>query len=219
MSAIKLITIQNQTFQLLPEKALFWNEEKMLILSDLHLGKSGHFRKSGIPAPAQINSKTLGRLTILLEQYTPETVLILGDLFHSDANREWFEFEDWLLRNRAFEFILVTGNHDSLHPSFYHSANLAVYAELSIGPFLFVHDTNKINHTGHNITLVGGHIHPAVKLKGKGRQSLRFPAFIISENRILLPAFGEFTGLFTITPNETEQAYAVVDVNIIPINS
>lgn len=219
MSNSETITIRNEKWLLLSEKAVFWKSKEILILCDLHLGKSGHFRKSGIPAPGRINSKNLERLSYLIDQFVPKNVLILGDLFHSSANREWFEFEEWLQKNSDTEFTLVTGNHDILHNTFYEAVNFELHTELKIGPFLFVHDIGKATELPADTTVVGGHIHPAVTLKGKGRQSLRFPAFIISDQRILLPAFGEFTGLHAIALNETDKAYALVEEQIISINS
>jgi len=218
MDRSKTVIVKDETWRLLPEKAVFWESEEMLILCDLHLGKAGHFRKSGIPAPGRINAKNLERLTYLIDHFVPKTVLILGDLFHSSANREWFEFEEWLHRYNETDFILVTGNHDQLHHSFYEAANFRLHTELKKVPFLFVHNTESVKQDYQDFVLVGGHIHPAVKLTGKGRQSVRFPAFIISDEKILLPAFGEFTGTQTIQLKETEKAYAVVEEDIIPIN-
>ncbi len=218
MNRIETITIKGESWQLLPERAVFWKSKEMLILCDLHLGKAGHFRKSGIPAPGRINTKNLDRLTYLIDQLIPKTVLILGDLFHSSANREWFEFEEWLQKYNETDFILVTGNHDQLHHSFYETANFKLCDSLKSGPFLFIHDADAAKNQNGVLVPVGGHIHPAVKLKGKGRQTLRFPAYIISDKRILIPAFGEFTGLHTVQLNETDKAYAVVNEDVIPIN-
>lgn len=83
--------------------------------------------------------------------------------------------------------------------------------------FLFVHDPNDSFESVPNRTVVAGHIHPGISIKGKGRQSLRFPCFLFSDERILLPAFGEFTGLFTIKPEEAEQVYAIVDGSIVEL--
>ena len=217
MSRTETVILKGVAWQLLPEKAVFWKSKEMLILGDLHLGKAGHFRKSGIPAPGRINTKNLERLTHLIDHFVPKTVLILGDLFHSSANREWFEFEEWLHRYNDTDFILITGNHDQLHHSFYEAANFKLHSELKISPFLFVHDVDSAQKKERDLIVVGGHIHPAVKLTGKGRQSLRFPAFIISDERVVLPAFGEFTGLHTVQLTETEKAYAVVEEDVIPI--
>ncbi|NBC65576.1 MAG: ligase-associated DNA damage response endonuclease PdeM [Bacteroidetes bacterium] len=217
MSSSLTKTIQNQSWKLLPEKAIYWEGRETLIITDLHIGKSGHFRKSGIAAPSTINAKNLDRLGMLIRKYQPSTLLILGDLFHSKANREWLEFEEWLENFEDLNIQLVTGNHDLLHQSFYKLANITVFETLKMDDFLFVHDPNDSFESDSNRTVVAGHIHPGISIKGKGRQSLRFPCFLFSKEKILLPAFGEFTGLFTIKPEEGEQVYAVVDGSIVEL--
>lgn len=217
MSSTFTKAVQNQSWKLLPEKAIYWEERKTLIITDLHIGKSGHFRKAGIAAPSTINAKNLERLGKLIQKHKPSTLFILGDLFHSKANREWLEFEEWLENFEGFDILLVTGNHDLLHQSFYQSANITVHETLEFDDFLFIHDPDNSVKSGPNTTIVAGHIHPGIFLKGKGRQSLRFPCFLFSDERILLPAFGEFTGLFTIKPEEGEYVYAVVEGSIVEL--
>lgn len=218
MTKEKTISIFDQTWILHPEKAVFWKDTDTLILTDLHLGKSGHFRKSGIAAPGKINSKNLERLTKLLTQFMPSRLYILGDLFHSSANRDWFEFEEWLNTHTGPEITLLTGNHDLLHASFYQTAGIQTAGELKEGPFHFIHDSGHLKNGRDDSVPVSGHIHPGIILKGKARQSLRFPCFLISEKKILLPAFGEFTGLHRVKPDETDRVYAVVDHSVIEMN-
>jgi uncharacterized protein len=217
MKKSKIIEIRGNTWQLHPEKAVFWEDEGTLILTDLHLGKSGHFRKSGIATPGRINARNLDRLSALIQEFNPVRVLILGDLFHSTANREWLEFEEWIDNYDNLSWELVTGNHDTLHQSFYDTADIKVSDSLQEGPFLFVHDP-KGAQAGNLIT-VSGHVHPGIKIMGSGRQSLRLPCFCFTDNGILLPAFGEFTGLHTIKDrfNETDLVFALVDEEIIEI--
>ena len=208
------LKIESSSIVLLPEKAILWPEKKTLILSDIHLGKSGHFRKSGIAAPAKINSKNLHRLSILIEDYNPDTICVLGDLFHSGVNYDWFEFEKWRSEFHNLHFKLVLGNHDTLHKSFYDSATIKVSDYLITEPFIFTHQADEENNRHPSLTRISGHVHPAIRLKGKGKQTLRIPCFKVSKNEILLPAFGEFTGLHTIKPNETDRVFGVVDNSI-----
>ena len=49
----------DQTLWLSAERAVFWEEEQSLILADLHFGKTGHFRKSGIGVPQTIYREDL----------------------------------------------------------------------------------------------------------------------------------------------------------------
>ena len=104
--------LRDQTLVLLPEKAIFWKEKKKLIISDLHLGKAGHFRKAGIPIPQGIHRGDLERLETITRKYSPEEIIFLGDLFHSKWNREWQEFSVWRENNKVIKLQLVKGNHD-----------------------------------------------------------------------------------------------------------
>src|SRR6056297_1790635 len=211
------ITIRNQQLALLPQKALFWIEKKYLILSDLHLGKTGHFRKSGIAAPGKANLKNIERLSSLVNDIQPKKILFLGDLFHSSANREWFQFEEWRKTFPELSILLVTGNHDQLHSSFYQSADIEVIDRLELENFLFVHDASDLQKSS-DTTIISGHIHPGVKLKGKGKQKLRLPCYSISDHQIVLPAFGEFTGLHIIQPDENRKIFLIVENSVIDLN-
>jgi len=211
------ITIRNQQLALLPQKALFWIEKKYLILSDLHLGKTGHFRKSGIAAPGKANLKNIERLSSLVNDIQPKKILFLGDLFHSSANREWFQFEEWRKTFPELSILLITGNHDQLHSSFYQSADIEVIDRLELENFLFVHDASDLQKSS-DTTIISGHIHPGVKLKGKGKQKLRLPCYSISDHQIVLPAFGEFTGLHIIQPDENRKIFLIVENSVIDLN-
>ena len=98
---------------------MYWQEERALILSDLHIGKGGHFRKAGIPVPGQLQTDDLERLGSLVEAFSPEKLIVVGDMFHSRANGELEVFAKWRSKFPALGVILVRGNHDILHRDFY----------------------------------------------------------------------------------------------------
>lgn len=210
------INMSGQQLELLPQKAVFWKDAQTLIVSDLHLGKAGHFRKSGIPAPSVINQKNIERLDDLMQRYTPRRLLILGDLFHSDANREWLEFEQFTDKWSSIEMLLIRGNHDSLHPSFYDAAGITGVDAMEESGFLFLHDANDTVASDEAI-IFSGHVHPGIKLRGKGRQTLRLPCFLMSGKQMILPAFGEFTGLHVVKPKPDEHIYVVAEGRVLPL--
>ncbi|HSN61423.1 MAG TPA: hypothetical protein VLR49_10840, partial [Ferruginibacter sp.] len=80
--------ILNNHFLLSANRTIFWEEQKALILSDLHIGKSGHFRKNGIGIPQNMLSEDMQRLFAEIQFYNPSKVIIVGDLFHSHSNKE-----------------------------------------------------------------------------------------------------------------------------------
>ena len=209
------VDINGQSWYLLPEKAIYWKEKSTLILSDIHLGKSGHFRKSGIPAPSGINDENQARMTTLINQHKPDRLLILGDLFHSSVNREWFQFEEWRNRFPELHIHLVKGNHDSLHSSFYDRAEIMVSDVHQEEGFCFKHHPTA--QKSEKEMIVAGHLHPGIKLSGKGRQSLRLPCFVFRNSTIILPAFGTFTGLHLIEKENELDIYAVVEDRVLKI--
>mgnify|MGYP001954784029 CR=1 FL=1 len=192
---------------------MIWKEQKMLILADLHLGKITHFRKQGIPLPKEVEKDNFDRFSYLILNHNVDSILILGDLFHSEYNSEWEAFLTFLSRFPNKKFILVKGNHDILGASNYITDNLEVHKECYInGPFHFTHHPED-----HNLYNVCGHIHPAVKLKGKGLQRLRLPCFFFGLNQAIIPAFGSFTGTYTLEPQKEDQVYVVASERVIKV--
>jgi DNA ligase-associated metallophosphoesterase len=201
--------ILNQTFWLSPQRAIFWEEERALIVSDLHFGKTGHFRKSGIAVPQAVYKDDLQRFFDLIQFHKAEKVIIVGDLFHSTANKELEWFERW--RNDIdCHFILVKGNHDILKNDFYLRNNIEVHQKtFALNDFVFTHDQADVeNHEGKYVFT--GHIHPGVQMWGLGKQSLRFPCFFFCERFAVLPAFSHFTGLAMVEPCKSDNVFAII---------
>ena len=207
--------INGHHFWLSAEKVLFWEEEKALVLSDLHLGKSGHFRKAGIPIPQGVMKEDMHRLIQLIQHFNPDQLIVVGDFFHSTNNLELDLFKRW--RNNISEVAikLIRGNHDILQDQWYIDAGVEVIEnELCLHDFCFTHDNNNIHPEQYTFT---GHLHPGVVLNGLGKQSLRFPCFYFTPHYCILPAFGKFTGLAAIQPSRTDVVYAIVEKSLIKL--
>ena len=116
-------------FILTANKSIFWENEQALILSDLHIGKSGHFRKSGIAIPQSILLEDMQRLLDQVQYFKPARIIIVGDLFHSHANRELDLFMRWRDQFNQVPFELVMGNHDILDTNWYHDAGIGIFRE------------------------------------------------------------------------------------------
>src|SRR5215213_4953452 len=115
MQAPILHKLYGQNLWLTAQRAIFWEEEKALIVSDLHFGKTGHFRKSGIAVPQNVYKEDLQRLVSLLSYFTPQKFIVVGDFFHSTANAELDWFKKWRADFTGLHFMLVKGNHDILN--------------------------------------------------------------------------------------------------------
>lgn len=207
------VIIRGQQLLLLPEKVTYWQEQQALIISDLHMGKAGHFRKAGIPIPGKLHIEELFLLDALISELGAERLIFLGDLFHSHWNLEWPLFSDWLAHYESLRAHLVIGNHDILDTSVYQNSGLIVDDTLALGPFLFSHE--KIDSaSAYNIS---GHIHPAIKLRGRARQGISLPCFYFSQQYGYLPAFGRFTGASRVDIKKGDQIFAIAEHQVIAI--
>ncbi|NND78098.1 MAG: ligase-associated DNA damage response endonuclease PdeM [Flavobacteriales bacterium] len=201
--------IQGVEWEFFGKKYIWIKSTLTVILSDLHLGKTYHFRKNGFAVPKDLAAKNIRQLHEIIEKHHPRELLILGDLFHSDHNAEWEDFKALRYHYSNTDFVLVRGNHDTFPEEEYKKANMAVYDELDRGQVLFSHepiDTEQFN--------VYGHIHPAVRLRGFALKSLRLPCFYISKNEIILPAFGAFTGTHVLKANSRSKVFAIAEGKI-----
>lgn len=206
----------NQQLIFLPQKAIFWEEEKALIVSDLHIGKVGHFRKAGIAIPKLMEQEELAVLSDLIHQYHPTQLIFLGDLFHSDINNDWNWLQLWREMFPTLKMLLIQGNHDVLHRDYYEQANFELYDKLTIGPFLFVHDKSDYDKaTPAGAYILSGHIHPAVRLRGRARQSVLLSCFSFGRNAAILPAFGKFTGKCCLKENEGDTVFGILKDKVI----
>lgn len=199
--------IHNQTFWLLPEKALFLPEHKTLVVADVHVGKAAHFRKNGVAMPVDAVQNELAILSQLITQYVPDKLVFLGDLFHAAPNAEWQALQHWLAERPGTEVILVRGNHDT-HVGEDILAQITVVNQWQQGDLLFTHEP--LVGVPNSLYNICGHLHPGVRLVGKGKQQLRLPCFHFTKNHGILPAFGSLTGAVAL-PTKHAQVYAVVN--------
>jgi uncharacterized protein len=211
--------IRNNTFWLSPQRCIFWEEQQSLIVSDLHLGKTGHFRKQGIAVPQAVYKEDLQRLFSEIQYYKPTQLIIVGDMFHSKENRELDLFVRWRNDMPQVEVHLVKGNHDILKEEWYTNANITLsQQQLCIGEFIFTHDATATNCTGSNQPyLFSGHIHPGVSIHGVGRQSLTFPCYYFGEQYAVLPAFSKFTGVKVMRKGKGDKLFAIVNQSVIKV--
>jgi DNA ligase-associated metallophosphoesterase len=196
------ITLQGQELLLLPERALFHPKSRSLICSDVHIGKTTDLLRSGIQVPMETARANILKLESLVERYSPDSFYVLGDLFHARRNMEFDSFAEFLKRHDAINFTLVKGNHDFLPDLTYEALGLNVFKEVSLEGIRLAHEA----HEGVNSSITG-HIHPKVKLRGRGRQSASLPAFTQSGEHLILPAFGRMTGGHFIRPEDYDEIY------------
>lgn len=212
-----LYIIQNNHFWLSPQRCVFWEEEQALILSDLHFGKTGHFRKHGIAVPQTVFQEDMQRLVEQIAYFKPKQIIAVGDLFHSRANKEMDLFIKWRNDFSKIDFILVRGNHDILDMGWYEKTGIQVKeGKYNIGGFSFLHDPaeNEMDNSSENF-IFSGHLHPGVHISGLGKQGLSFPCFHFTNHQAILPAFSKFSGFVIMRRKKTHTVFAIVDDKII----
>lgn len=210
------VTILGNTLQLLPEKAIYIEQLKTLLVSDVHLGKSETFQSLGVPISNAVNQVTLNRLQTVCDRFELEYLFILGDLFHSkhalvdEVLVGWFDF----LQAVNASVQLIVGNHDRALVSQLEQLSISCILDaIQIDNLMLSHEpTPQQNHLN-----ICGHIHPCVRLKTKLDQ-LRLPCFYLedSQNVLILPSFGEFTGGYEVPLTSGTTAYVVVETAIVP---
>lgn len=167
----------------LPSGALFWPDQSLLIVSDLHLGKSERLaRRGGALLPPYETRATLTRLDADLEATQARHVICLGDSFDDLAASEEIDEADrlWLTRLMAGrDWTWIEGNHDAGPLSLGGTHR----ADMTVGPLTFRHIA-----TAETLE-ISGHYHPKARLPGRTA-----PCFLIDAARVILPAYGAYTG-------------------------
>jgi len=207
----QVININEEELYMLPEKALYSLKHKTLLAADMHLGKVGHFRQAGIALPCGLAEADLLTLDNILKEHKVEHIIILGDLFHSGVNFDMNLFSAWREKHSGIQIDLVKGNHDILSDEIYNYFNINIYDKYFLwNSILLTHEplSDSLQLNGCDYVLCG-HVHPAVRLIGKGKQSVKLPCFYFGEKQGILPAFGEFTGGFVVKPKPKEKVYVI----------
>jgi DNA ligase-associated metallophosphoesterase len=219
--------LKDQQLWLSSARSVYWEEEKALIVADLHFGKTGHFRKSGMAVPPAVYKEDLQRLLEQIQYFQPRQLIVVGDLFHSQFNKELDLFKKWRSSFPDLTIQLIKGNHDILEENWYEAAGILInHPGLDKNHFHFVHDindgSNGIEDKGSiqaksNPYYISGHIHPGIRISGLGKQSLCFPCFYFGRLFAVLPAFSRFTGVALIDPDRSEQVFAIVGDEVMQI--
>jgi DNA ligase-associated metallophosphoesterase len=171
--------------------ALFWEEQSLLVVSDLHLEKGSSFATRGVLLPPYDTVATLGKLAAVIARHDPRMVIALGDSFHdrtahdrlSAPNREAIAS----LQARR-DWIWILGNHDPALPS---DLGGVVASEVAIGEIAFRHQPTGARGE------IAGHLHPKARVATRGR-SMERRCFACDGERAVMPAFGAYAGGLSI---------------------
>ena len=170
-----------------PAGALYWPDEGLLVVSDLHLEKGSSFARRGVLLPPYDTAATLARLARLVTHYAPRVVVALGDNFHDGGGAARLSDGDraqLVALQRGRDWIWITGNHD---PEPADNIGGVFHETLRRGPLTFRHLP-----TGASGDICG-HLHPVARISHRGRAISR-ACFAADPTRLVMPAFGAFTG-------------------------
>ncbi len=212
-----LLTLEGEVLWLLAEKAIYWPARQCLLIADAHFGKASAYRSLGQPVPQGTTRENLQRLDRLLSALPCTQVIFLGDFLHgpgSHASGTLSALRAWRERNHELNLTLIRGNHDKRAGDPPADLRIEVVAEpLLMGPFALQHEPD--THPSHHV--LAGHVHPVYRLRGKGRQSLRLPCFQIGSRISLLPAFGAFTGGYSVEKSDDRRIFVIGDQDVWPV--
>jgi uncharacterized protein len=169
------------------EGALFWPEERLLALADLHLEKGSSFAARGVLLPPYDTTATLSRIGRLIDRYAPRVVIALGDSFHDGDGPARVGNGDRALLvelQRGRDWIWIAGNHD---PDSADGIGGGFGDSLVIGGLSFHHAPT--GAAGE----IAGHLHPVARVSGHGL-TVRRRCFAGDGERLVLPAFGAYAG-------------------------
>lgn len=203
-----------QTFEMLPDKALWWVERQTLIFSDVHLGKAHDFQAAGIPIPSSIHNEDLERMDAAVARLNPERVFVLGDFVHSHKTN----LDDLIAGFQIMKgphkakWTLALGNHDMRAKEKLEAWDFdEIVSDIEEEGILFAHDRKP----SAEFTIMG-HVHPVIRV-GSGRDRMRLPCFVVSRKVLTLPSFGSFTGGFEVQPSPTDKVFAVAEGQVVDL--
>ena len=182
---------EDTLLEMLPSRALFIPETKELLICDIHLGKAEYFQQNGIPLTNNSDKNNFARIKKIVKKYSPEKLIILGDLFHSKYSidktlQKKVEDLPELLKTNVE---LVLGNHDVGCDI----KNIKIFDIRKSKNIIFSHEP--VNLENNKTLNICGHYHPKIYLKSNG-DKLSFRCFAMDKNKstLFLPAFGDLTG-------------------------
>jgi uncharacterized protein len=187
--AVHEITVAGTTLVADPAGALYWPEEKLLAVADLHLEKGSAFAARGVLLPPYDTTATLARLAKLIDYYRPALVVALGDSFHDGggpARMAEASRASLTALQRGRDWLWLAGNHDPDPPQ---GVGGRVAAELAIGSLIFRHEPSPRGGDGE----IAGHLHPSARVAQRGRGVAR-RCFAADAKRMVMPAFGAYAG-------------------------
>lgn len=211
------LDLGNTPITLLPAHGVFLENSAVLVVSDIHLGKSATFRNRGIPVPEGDTEHDLNTLSQLIENHQPKRLVIAGDLVHAKDGMSPHVleiFRAWAA-SLSIPIILTEGNHDRMARLFDHILPIAIVPFIDIDGLRITHDPAELPK---NIPGIAGHLHPGIRIPESPRRSIRTPFFCLRKSQhLILPAFSRFTGIQLIRLEQGDRVFVPVKQQVLEI--
>jgi DNA ligase-associated metallophosphoesterase len=211
-----LAEVAGRRFALMPERALFDIESGDLYVADLHIGKSATFRSGAIPIPDGDTASDLARLGRVVDRTKASRVVVLGDFLHAPASHLDKTWMQWRSQRPDLSIVVVRGNHDLTagDPGTDWGVEL-LDAPVVSGSLVFQHHPEP-SDSGY---VLSGHLHPAIRLRGGGRDSILLPCFHVGPSVMVLPAFTCFSGGHRVTAGKKDRVFAIADDSVLDVTA
>jgi DNA ligase-associated metallophosphoesterase len=207
------VEVAGETLLLFPERAAWWAGARTLLVADPHFGKAATFRSLGVPVPRATTADALERLDALLRRVEVRRILFLGDFLHARrgrSERTLGAVAHWREAHSDITMTIVRGNHDR-EAGDVPGIGIEGVDALVEHPFVFAH----VPAAETDAYVIAGHLHPGADLVGAGRQHVRLPCFWFGSRTAVLPAFGDFTGLWPVSPERGDRVFVIADGEIV----
>jgi len=221
------LMLEGTSIHLLPQRAVWLPQMNAVCIADTHFGKAATFRLAGLAVPEGTTTAMLKRIDQLVAETGAETLIVLGDFTHSGkvAARDYVdELVAWRDSNVGLNIVLVLGNHDR------HSRGLIErlafhivqegerFGQVELRHFPNSTTADSLNPQGNKPLVLSGHLHPGCSIAIAPKVWKKFPCFVIGQTQIILPAFGEFTGLAQVDRTPFQRIIACVEDELIEID-
>jgi uncharacterized protein len=188
--------------------ALYVPDYGALLVADLHLEKGTSLAKRGVHLPPYDTRESLRQLAAVIAATSPQRLIFLGDSFHDGAARERIDDADLIslqaITSRT-ETVWITGNHDPKPPG---DVGGTITHSVALGPLTLRHEPRPLADGEIEIS---GHLHPAASVESRG-QRIRCRCFIADHRRLIMPAFGSYTGALGISSEAFDGLFGAFQV-------
>ena len=211
------VEVAGEELVLLPERAVYWPRKQTLLVADTHWGKAATLRAAAIPIPGGTTTADMDRLDAMLHQTRPKRLVLLGDAIHSRegrAARTLRAVSLWRASHPHLDILLIRGNHDRRSGDPPAELNIrCADAPYRDEPFVLQH------YPGEAVGgyALAGHMHPAIKLHGRGKEKKTLLCFWFTACCGVLPAFGALTGAALVSREPDDRVYVIAEDEVIAV--